>query len=478
MKNELISFFINYSSFKKGESMDENIAVEKNKDYIIDIESQGFEGEGVGKINNFAVFVQGALKGETVKVKIVKVAKSYAHGKLLEIIKPSEYRTETKCGIYKKCGGCQLQHMTYEAQLIFKTQRVKEVIERIGKLNNVLIHETLGMKEPYRYRNKVQLPVGFADGKVQIGFYAPRSHDIINMDSCLIQDAAADKVALLTREWVTKYNIKPYDETTDSGLIRHIMVRKGFKTGEVMVVLVTKEEKLPNSKEFIDIMVKNIEGLKSIVQNINSKKTNVILGDKNITIWGQNKITDYIGDFKFNISPLSFFQVNPVQTEVLYKKALEFADLSGNETVFDAYCGTGTISLFLSQKAKKVYGVEIVPQAIEDAKKNAMENNVTNAEFLIGEAEKVIPELIRKGISADVVVVDPPRKGCEKSLLEAISKMEPKRIVYVSCDPATLARDLAILKELNYKTVEIQPVDMFPGTFHVESIVLLQRKNT
>ncbi|MFL0268803.1 23S rRNA (uracil(1939)-C(5))-methyltransferase RlmD [Candidatus Clostridium radicumherbarum] len=453
--------------------MAENIAVEKNKEYIIEIKSLGFEGEGVGKINDFTVFVQGALKGETVKVKIVKVAKSYAHGKLIEIIKPSEFRIEPKCGIYKKCGGCQLQHMTYEAQLAFKTQRVKEVMERIGKLYNVVVHDALGMKEPFRYRNKVQLPVGYADGKAQIGFYAPRSHDIIDMDSCLIQDEAADKVVKLTREWITKYNVRTYDENSDSGLIRHIMVRKGFKTGEIMVVLITKEEKLPNSKDFIDILVKNIEGIKSIVQNINPKKTNVILGDKNITLWGQDKITDYIGQFKFNISPLSFFQVNPVQTEILYKKALEYANLTGNETVFDAYCGTGTISLFLSQKAKKVYGVEIVPQAIEDAKKNAVENNITNAEFFVGQAEKVIPELIDHGISADVVVVDPPRKGCEKSLLEAISKMQPQRIVYVSCDPATLARDLGILKELNYETNEIQPVDMFPGTFHVECVAMM-----
>lgn len=456
--------------------MSYNTVVEKNKEYIIEITSLGFEGEGVGKINDFAVFVQGALKGETVKVKIVKVAKSYAHGKLIEIIKSSEFRILPKCGIYKKCGGCQLQHMTYEAQLAFKTQRVKDVIERIGKLHNVVIHDAIGMNAPFRYRNKVQLPVGTADGKVQIGFYAPRSHNIIDMDSCLIQDESADVVVRLTREWITKYNIRPYDENTDNGLIRHIMVRKGFKTGEIMVVLVTKEEKLPNAKEFIDIMVKNIDGLKSIVQNVNTKKTNVILGYKNITLWGQDKITDYIGQFRFNISPLSFFQVNPVQTEVLYKKALEYANLTGNETVFDAYCGTGTISLFLSQKAKKVYGVEIVPQAIEDAKRNAVENNITNTEFFTGQAEKVIPEIIDQGIRADVVVVDPPRKGCEKSLLEAISKMQPKRIVYVSCDPATLARDLAILKELNYETAEIQPVDMFPMTAHVECVALIERK--
>jgi 23S rRNA (uracil1939-C5)-methyltransferase len=450
--------------------------IEKNKDYTIDITGMGYEGEGVGKIENFTVFVQGALLGESVKIKIVKVAKNYAYGKLLEVNQPSKHRKEPGCGIYKSCGGCQMQHMSYEGQLEFKTQRVKDVMERIAKLQHVIVHDTLGMKEPYRYRNKVQLPVGKVNGQVRIGFYAPRSHDITDMDTCGIQHDIADKVVKLTREWIIKHNIEPYNELTDKGIVRHIMIRRGFKTGEVMVVVVTKEEKLPYLKEFVEVMRNNIEGLKSVIQNINSKKTNVILGDKNKTLWGEGIITDYIDEFKFNISPMSFFQVNPIQTEVLYNKALEYADLSGNEVVFDAYCGTGTISLFLSQKAKKVYGVEIVPEAIEDAKKNALQNNVANVEFLVGESEKVIPELINKGIKADVVVVDPPRKGCERSLLEAMSNMQPQRIVYVSCDPATLARDLGILKELGYKTVEIQPVDMFPQTAHVETVVLIERK--
>jgi 23S rRNA (uracil1939-C5)-methyltransferase len=452
------------------------IMVEKNKDYIIDITGMGYEGEGVGKIENFTVFVQGALLGETVKVKIVKVAKNYAHGKLMDVLKSSSHRAEPVCSIYKRCGGCQMQHMSYEGQLEFKTQRVKEVIERIGKLEDVIVHPTLGMQEPYRYRNKVQLPVGKVDGEVRIGFYAPRSHDIIGMDTCHIQDEIADKVVKLTKEWIVKHNIEPYDEEKESGNIRHIMIRRGFKTGEVMVVIVTREERLPFADEFVKLMIDNIKGLKSVIQNINSKKTNVILGDKNKKLWGEDVITDYIGKFRFNISPMSFFQVNPIQTEVLYSKALEYANLNGDETVFDAYCGTGTISLFLSQKAKKVYGVEIVPQAIEDAKKNAVQNGVDNVEFLVGESEKVIPELIDKGIKAEVVVVDPPRKGCEKSLLEAISKMAPKRIVYVSCDPATLARDLGILKELGYKTIEVQPVDNFPQTAHIENVARLERE--
>ncbi|MCM8710134.1 23S rRNA (uracil(1939)-C(5))-methyltransferase RlmD [Clostridium sp. SYSU_GA19001] len=456
--------------------MSENIVIEKNKDYIIDIIGMGYEGEGVGKLNNFTIFVQGALIGETVKVKIVKVAKNYAYGKLLDIIKQSFHRREPICSIYKRCGGCQMQHMSYEAQLQFKTERVKEVIARIGKLKDVTVHPVIGMEEPYRYRNKVQLPVGKVNGEVQIGFYAPRSHDIVNMETCYIQDKIADKVISLTKEWIIKYNIETYDENEDDGNIRHIMVRRGFKTKEVMVVIVTRQDKLPYYEEFVDLITKNIQGIKSIIQNVNHKKTNVILGEKNKTLWGSDVITDYIGKFKFNISPLSFFQVNPVQTEVLYNKALEYAGLSGNETVFDAYCGTGTISLFLSQKAKKVYGVEIVPQAIEDAKKNALQNNVDNVEFLTGESEKVIPELIEKGIKAQVVVVDPPRKGCERSLLEAIANMVPERIVYVSCDAATLARDLGILQELNYKTIEVQPVDNFPQTAHVECVVLITKK--
>ena len=455
--------------------MAKNIPVEKNQDYVIDITGMGFEGEGVGRIEDYTVFVQGALLGEKAKVKIVKANKNFGFGKLLEVIEPAVNREEPSCTIYKRCGGCQLQHLSYEGQLEFKTQRVKDVISRIGKLENVIIHPTMGMKNPYRYRNKVQLPVGINNGHVEIGFYAPRSHDIIPMDSCGIQDEVADKVVALTKEWVKKYNIETYNEENSSGIIRHIMIRKAFKTGEVMVVIVTNSEKLPYKNEFVDSMVNNIKGIKSVIQNINGKKTNVILGEKCITLWGEATITDYIGKFAFKISPLSFFQVNPIQTEVLYNKALEYAELKGNEVVFDAYCGAGTISLFLSQKAKKVYGVEIVPQAIENAIENAKENKVNNAEFIVGQSEKVIPELIDKGIKADVVVVDPPRKGCEKELLEAMASMNPKRIVYVSCDPGTLARDLGILEELGYRTLEVQPVDMFPHTAHVECVALVNK---
>ena len=379
----------------------------------------------------------------------------------------------------KNSGGCNLfRNSGFKEQLKFKHERVKDCISKIGKLDESLVKFPLGMEEPWRYRNKVQLPIGLVNGELKIGFFAPRSHEIIDMESCLIQDEIADKVVELTRSWIIKNNIKPYNidgQYDESGILRHIMIRRGFTTNEVMVVIVTNGRELPHKEEFINLMVNNIPGIKSIIQNINSKPTNVILGLESLTLWGSETICDYIGQFKYNISPLSFFQVNPIQTEVLYGKTLEYANLSGNETVFDAYCGTGSITLFLSQKAKEVYGVEIIPQAIENAKINAVENNVNNAHFYVGESEVVIPDLINQGIKADVVVVDPPRKGCDKKLLDAITDIDAKRIVYVSCDPSTLARDLAILEENGYKTVEVQPVDMFPHTAHVECVVLMSR---
>lgn len=454
--------------------------VEKNKEYIFDIISQGYEGEGIAKIDNkYPIFIEGALKGEKVKVRIVKVNKNFAYGKLMEVLEDSEERVNPLCSIYKRCGGCKLQHASYKAQLDFKWDRVKDCVSKIGKLDPSIVKYPLGMENPWRYRNKVQLPIGLINGEVKIGFFAPRSHDIIDMESCLIQDEIGDKVVKLTREWIEKFNIRPYNvdgEYDEKGIVRHIMIRRGFTTNEVMVVLVTNGEKLPHKEEFVDLMVKNIPGIKSVIQNINSKKTNVILGLESKTLWGEDTISDYIGDFRFNISPLSFFQVNPTQTEVLYGKALEYANLTGNEEVFDAYCGTGTITLFLSQKAKKVYGVEIIPQAIDNAWINAKENKVENVEFFVGESEVVIPDLINKGVKADVVVVDPPRKGCDKKLLDAITNIDAKKIVYVSCDPSTLGRDLKVLEENGYKTLEVQPVDMFPNTAHIENVALLIKK--
>ncbi|MCR3760522.1 23S rRNA (uracil(1939)-C(5))-methyltransferase RlmD [Clostridium felsineum] len=458
--------------------MDKVVPVKKNNDYEIYIDDFGNMGEGIGKVDNFTVFVKGAVKGEKVKAKIIKVNKNFAIGKLIDVIEKSEDRAEPVCSIYNKCGGCQLQHLKYEKQLEFKKNKVTECLRRIAKvdLSTVKINETIGMETPNYYRNKVQLPVGEVNGEVKIGFYRERSHDIIEVDKCFIQDDTANEIMFVIKKWIKDFNIEAYNEALGKGVLRHIMIRKAFKTGQIMLVLVTNTEKLPQKKELIHRITTEIKGIKGIIQNINNKKTNVVLGQREITLWGENIIEDYIGEFKFNVSSKSFFQVNPVQTERLYETALRFAGLTGNEVVFDAYCGTGTISLFLSQKANKVYGVEMVPEAIENAKINAQQNGVDNAEFIVGKAEEEIPKLIEKGIKPEIVVVDPPRKGCEKALLESIASGEPRTIVYVSCDPATLSRDLGILNELGYEVKEVQPVDMFPETGHVETIVLIQRK--
>lgn len=457
--------------------MKRNIPVEKNKEYIVDIIAYGSDGEGIAKIDNFPIFISKAIKGEKVKIVCIKVKKNMAYGKLVEIIEDSKDRVEPVCNIYSQCGGCNLQHLSYEAQLELKKDRVKDCLTRIGKisLDNVIIHPTIGMEIPYRYRNKVQLPVGENEGDINIGFYASRSHRIVDISTCHIQDEKADELIDVVKKWMKKNNIKAYDETTNKGLIRHIMLRKGFTTGEYMVVVITNEEKIPHINELVEEIIDKLDGVVSIIQNINPIKTNKIMGDKCITLWGEVHISDYIDEYKFVISPLSFFQVNPIQTEKLYKKVLEYADLEGDEVVFDAYCGTGTISLFLSQKAKKVYGVEIIPQAIENAIINADRNDIHNAEFIVGKSEEVIPKMIEKGNFAQVVVVDPPRKGCDVKLLDAIGNMKPDKIVYVSCDPATLARDLKILIGYGYEIKEVQPVDMFSQTSHVESVVRLTK---
>lgn len=452
----------------------------KNTEHILDIISQGYEGEGVAKVDGYPIFIEGALKGEKVKVKIVKVNKNFAYGKLLEVIEKSEGRVEPKCEHFKKCGGCKLQHMNYETQLDFKWERVKDCIKKIGGLSEDLVEYPIGMEEnPYKYRNKVQLPIGMDKSKPVLGFYAPRSHDIIDIEECLIQEEDANKISKITREWIEEFNIMPAfvdGKFNKKGLLRHVMIRKGFKTGEVMVVIVATRKDLKHIDELIRKLDFHVEGLKSVILCVNAKNTNVILTPECYTLWGEDYIQDYIGDFKFNISPLSFFQVNPMQTEVLYNKALEYAELTGKETVFDAYCGTGSITLFLSQKAKKVYGVEIVEPAIINARENAKMNNVSNTEFFVGKSEEVIPELIKEGVKADVIVVDPPRKGCDIKLLQAIGETKPERVVYVSCDPSTLARDLKILDELGYKTEKVQPVDMFPQTAHIENVAKLVRK--
>ncbi len=448
----------------------------KNKEYIVDIVDIGQGGVGIGKYEGFTVFVDGGLVQDKIKVKITKSKKNYAVGDMVEIIEKSPFRVERKCSEnLRQCGGCQIQELDYQKQLDIKTNEVKQVISRIGKLDDVVIHDTLGMENPFRYRNKAQFPIQKKDNVPVIGFYKKKSHDLISTDECIIQHEVNDKIIKIIKTYIRAYNVSIYDEKTHKGLLRHLVTKVGFTTGEVMIVLVANGRKLPNLKELAAVLEENIPGFKTLVVNVNTQKTNVILGKENIVAYGDGMIRDYIGELVFEISPLSFFQVNPVQTEVLYNKALEYANLGENDTVFDIYCGIGTISLFLAQKAKKVYGIEIVEDAIKDAKRNAKINNMDNVEFYVGKAEEVVPKMYKEGKRANVVVVDPPRKGCDEKVLDTIVSMQPDRVVYVSCNPSTLARDLAYLDERGYKCNEIQPVDMFPHSVHVENVAWLSR---
>ena len=449
----------------------------KNKEYVVDIVDIGQGGVGIGKYDGFTVFVDGGLINDRIKVRINKSKKNYAVGDIVEIIEESPFRVKRKCSDnLKDCGGCQIQELDYQKQLDIKTNEVKQVISRIGKLEDVVIHDTLGMEEPVRYRNKAQFPIQKVNNNPLIGFYKKKSHDIIPTDKCIIQHEINDKIMKIIKTYINAYKVSVYDEKTHTGVLRHLVTKVGFTTNEVMVVLVANGKKLPYLKELASVLEENVPGFKTLVVNVNREKTNVILGRENIVVYGDGKINDYIGELVFEISPLSFFQVNPVQTEVLYNKVLEYADLKENDTVFDIYCGIGTISLFLAQKAKKVYGIEIVEDAIKDAKINANLNNLDNVEFYVGKAEEVVPKMYKEGKTANVVVVDPPRKGCDEKVLDTIVSMKPDRVVYVSCNPSTLARDLAYLDERGYKCLEVQPVDMFPHTMHVETVVLLRRK--
>lgn len=449
----------------------------KNKEYIVDIVDIGQGGVGIGKYEGFTVFVDGGLVQDKIKVKITKSKKNYAVGDIVEIIEKSPFRVERKCSeSLRQCGGCQIQELDYQKQLDVKTNEVKQVISRIGKLDDVVIHDTLGMEHPFRYRNKAQFPIQKKDNMPVIGFYKKKSHDLISTDECIIQHEVNDKIIKIIKTYIRAYNVSIYDEKTHKGLLRHLVTKVGFTTGEVMIVLVANGKKLPYLKELASVLKENIPGFKTLVVNVNTQKTNVILGKENIVAYGDGMIRDYIGELVFEISPLSFFQVNPLQTEVLYNKALEYANLGENDTVFDIYCGIGTISLFLAQKAKKVYGIEIVEDAIKDAKRNAKINNMDNVEFYVGKAEEVVPKMYKEGKRANVVVVDPPRKGCDEKVLDTIVSMEPDRVVYVSCNPSTLARDLAYLNERGYKCHEIQSVDMFPHSVHVENVAWLSKE--
>ncbi|HAG00677.1 23S rRNA (uracil(1939)-C(5))-methyltransferase RlmD [Paenibacillus lactis] len=533
-----------------------DLPVAKNDEVILEIIGMTHDGEGVGRVEGYTLFVQGALPGEKVRAKVLKTKKQYGYAKLLELVERSQHRIAPPCPIYDQCGGCQLQHMDYTAQLEWKRQLVIDNLERIGKLRvvregsgvegaspaaggmsgqadaatagqnasdreaqvsgehrntglhqepgagnisgtglhdepgadfgtglhqepeaGIIVRPTLGMNEPWRYRNKSQVPIGVTEGGLVGGFYARGSHRIVDMETCLIQHEQNDEVVRRVKAIGRRLGITAYDEESGQGLLRHVVVKIGFATGEMMIVLVTNGERIPRMNEWITAIREELPAVVSVCQNINTRKTNVIFGDVTRVLWGREVIHDYIGDVKFAISARSFYQVNPAQTEVLYGKTVEYAGLTGEETVIDAYCGIGTISLFLAQHAKKVYGVEIVKEAIEDARANAELNGMAHVEFEVGASEDVIPRWKEQGIEADVIVVDPPRKGCDPRLLETILQMKPERVVYVSCNPSTLARDLRVLEDGGYRTVEVTPVDMFPHTVHVECVALLVRKD-
>lgn len=558
------------------------LPVAKNDEVTIDIIGMNHDGEGVGRADGYTLFVPGALPGEKITAKVLKTKKQYGYAKMQMLVEASPSRVEAPCEIYDRCGGCQIQHMDYAAQLEWKRQQVADSLQRIGKLNvrplegdasaasvgtkasaktleagahaaglgenvpgregvsgeydakartggaaeesatafgggegyensgaapngetavsgasstnlgdalfvggtvgveasaseGILVPSTLGMSEPWRYRNKAQVPMGQENGRLIGGFYARGSHRIVDMETCIIQHEANDEMVETVKAIGRELGISAYDEETGRGLLRHVVVKVAFATGEKMVVLVTNGDRLPRVDDWVEEIRSRVPNVKSICQNVNTRQTNVIFGDVTTVLWGDEVIHDYIGDVKFAISARSFYQVNPAQTEVLYGKTLEYAGLTGSETVIDAYCGIGTISLFLAQKAKRVYGVEIVKEAIEDARKNAKLNGIENAEFEVGASEDVIPRWKEQGITPDVIVVDPPRKGCDPRLLETILEMKPERVVYVSCNPATLARDLRVLEDGGFKTVKVQPVDMFPQTVHVEAVALLER---
>ena len=449
----------------------------KNDLVTLEIEDCGIDGEGIGKADGFTVFVKDAVIGDTVTAKIIKAKKNYGYGRLMEVLKPSPYRVEPKCEFARQCGGCQLQALSYDQQLVFKTNKVKGHLERIGGFTDIPMEPIIGMDELFHYRNKAQFPVGRnKEGKIVTGFYAGRTHNIIENRDCALGVAENKEVLNRVIAHMEKYGIEPYNEATGKGLVRHVLIRYGYFTKEVMVCLILNGNKLPKEEQLVKSLCE-IPGMTSITINVNKKHSNVILGEEIRLLWGQEYITDRIGDISYRISPLSFYQVNPMQTQKLYAKALEYADLHGEETVWDLYCGIGTISLFLAQKAKFVRGVEIVPAAIENAKENAKLNGLENTEFFVGKAEEVLPREYKKnGVYADVIVVDPPRKGCDETLLETMVEMNPERIVYVSCDSATLARDLKYLCERGYELRKVCPVDQFGMTVHVETVVLLSQQ--
>ncbi|WP_418472239.1 23S rRNA (uracil(1939)-C(5))-methyltransferase RlmD [Eubacterium sp.] len=457
--------------------------MQKNDELILKIEDMGVDGAGIGKADGMTFFVKDAVIGDVVRAKVMKLKKTYGYARLMELLEASPDRVEPKCPYYRQCGGCQIQALSYEKQLEFKERKVRNNLERIGGFSEIPMEPIVGMEESYHYRNKAQFPVGTdKDGHIVTGFYAGRTHTIIPNRDCALGLPVNREILDIVIDFMEKYHVSAYDEKTGKGLVRHVLIRCGFTSQEKMVCLIINGKSLPHSEKLVEAL-REIDGMTSISINCNTGHTNVILGRKTIVLWGQEYITDQIGEISYEISPVSFYQVNPVQTEKLYGLALEYADLHGEETVWDLYCGIGTISLFLAQKAKQVYGVEIISQAIENAKRNAGKNGIENAEFFVGKSEEVLPEFYEKEAAAgrkahaDVIVVDPPRKGCDEKLLETIVKMAPDRVVYVSCDSATLARDLKILCEQGYELKRARAVDQFCHTVHTESVCLMERKD-
>lgn len=459
------------------------VPVRKNEKYIVDIIDNGFGGEGIAKIDGFTIFVPNAIIGEKCEILILKVLSSQAYGKITKILQPSDDRTDVDCLTYQRCGGCDLRHMTYENTLELKRKSVQNLIDK-GLENDIKVEPTIGMKNPYNYRNKAQYPVGIdKNGNPAIGVFAQRTHTIIPIENCMIQTEISQKIAKTILEFIKEKNISIYNEEKQTGLIRHIVIKVGMKTNQVMCILVINEKE-NNSKtqqkkyedELVELLHNEYPEIKTIVKNINNKNTNVILGQENVTLYGNGYIEDKLGEYTFKISPMSFYQVNPVQAEMLYNTAIEEANLSKKDILFDLYCGIGTIGIFASKFVNKVYGIEIVPQAIEDAKENAKLNNIENIEFMVGDVEFAFDELINKNkIIPTAIIVDPPRKGLDDKTIANILKIKPEKLVYISCNPATMVRDLAKL-EKEYEVQKVQPVDLFPFTKHVETVSVLTLK--
>lgn len=455
-----------------------DIPVKKNEEYIVDIIDNGYEGEGVAKVEGFTIFINGAIKGEKCKILILKVTSSHAFAKIIQIIEKSKYRVEPDCETYRRCGGCSLRHIDYDETLNMKQRMVENLVTRtLG--NNIKVLSTLGMGNPYNYRNKAQFPVGLDKAnKPVIGVFAQRTHEIIPMKNCLIQNYYSKQIANFIFEFVKKNNISVYDEKSCKGLLRHIVVKVGIRTHEIMCVLVINGKDFKQEKQLAEAVTAEFPEVKTIVKNINMKNTNVILGQENETIYGNGFIYDILGEYTFKISPMSFYQVNPIQAEALYYTAIEKSGLSKDDILYDLYCGIGTIGIFASKYVKKVYGIEIVEQAIDDAKENARLNKIDNIEFYAGDVEKVFDKLIReKQIIPDVVIVDPPRRGLDGNTIQTLLALEPKKIIYISCNPATMVRDMKLFEE-KFDIGEIQPVDMFPFTSHVECVALMGRKES